>query len=119
MHSPHLKPAYALFREQLELLLTNPRPRTSRWISSTIRDQDDPLAKTASPEYFFKNFTEPVFFYDCYKYIPDNAIIIELGPHCLFQSILKRALPRTCTLTSLSRRSEPNQVEYFLKNIGK
>ena len=61
----------------------------------------------------------PVLFNEGLSKIPDNAVTIEIGPHCLLQAILKRSLSTGCEFLSLLNRKKPDNLEYFLSNIGK
>ena len=76
------------------------------------------MAQTASAEYIINNFLSPVYFYDAIKRIPENAVVVEVSSHALFQSILSRSLPNSCTCIGLMKRNAEDNVMRFMKSIG-
>jgi len=101
--------------------MVNPKPRSSRWKSTSLpEDQwNTPEAQYSSTEYHLNNISSPVHFHGAMKHIPENAITIEIAPHCLLQAILKRSLPPTVTNISLTKKTASNHVNYLLEAIGK
>jgi hypothetical protein len=97
------------------------RPRTSRWVSSSIpQDQwDTDLARYSSSDYYVNNLVSPVLFQEALHLIPRNAVTVEIAPHCLLQAILKRSLGTSCVFTGLMKRGHQNNLEFLLSNIGK
>jgi len=69
-------------------------------------------------EYHINNITSPVLFADAIRKIPENAIIIELAPDWLFQSIFKRSLGYNVTSIGLSKRDHPENLSFFLSSMG-
>jgi len=120
-------PLVASIREKLiNILLNNglfesPHKRSSKWISTSIPESrwNSDLATYASPEHFANNLVSPVLFQEALTHVPQNALVIEIGPHSLLQAILKRSLPATCTILGLSARNSPNNTATFLTAIGK
>jgi fatty acid synthase len=104
----------------LEKLIPDPKPRTSRWISSSIPEDrwDSPLAQTSSPAYHVNNLTSPVLFAEAVEHIPKNAIIIEIAPHCLMGGVIKRALGSNATVVALNKRDHPDNLQFFFNNLG-
>lgn len=51
--------------------------------------------------------------------IPSNAIVVEIGPHALLQSIIKKVLSSDGTSVGLLDKYQPDNLEFFLKNIGR
>ncbi|KAL1472373.1 hypothetical protein MTO96_039375 [Rhipicephalus appendiculatus] len=47
---------------------------------------EEPGACLCSAEYHTNNFLNPVLFCEALKYVPVNAILLEIGPHCLLQA---------------------------------
>lgn len=99
--------------------MKDPKPRTSKWISSSVPEADwnTTLAQNCSAEYHTNNLLSPVLFEEACKHIPGRAIIIEISPHGLLQPILRRALlgvniPLTSRQVNCSER-------YLLTAIGK
>ena len=50
--------------------------------------------------------------------VPHPALLLEVAPHGLMQSILRRALPDHCHL-SLTQRDHAAPVRNLLSSIGK
>lgn len=51
--------------------------------------------------------------------IPPNAIIVEIGPHALLQSIIRKVLNSNGTSLGLLDKYQPDNLEFFLKSIGR
>ena len=102
-------------------MIKEKRPRTSRWISSSIIEPQwgSDLAKYSSPEYHVNNLVSPVLFQEALQHVPTNAITIEIAPHCLLQAVLKRSLSPKCSFVALMKRDNANNLEFLLSNLGK
>ncbi|KAF2885746.1 hypothetical protein ILUMI_20427, partial [Ignelater luminosus] len=120
-HSKYIAKAGPRLRKALEEIIPNPKPRSHRWISSSIAKSDwnTPLAQFSSAAYHVNNLLSPVLFYEAIQHIPDNAVVIEVAPHGLLQAILKRALDPNVTNISLSKRDSANNLQFLLSSIGK
>ncbi|KZC13477.1 PREDICTED: fatty acid synthase [Dufourea novaeangliae] len=120
-HSKYIAPVGQSLRVALERIIPNPKPRTSRWISTSIPDGawNNPLAQLSSAAYHVNNLLSPVLFQQGLTFIHDNAITIEVAPHCLMQAILRRSLPKNVTNVGLHKRDNENNLGFFLENIGK
>uniref|UniRef100_A0A3P8WFV6 Fatty acid synthase n=1 Tax=Cynoglossus semilaevis TaxID=244447 RepID=A0A3P8WFV6_CYNSE len=105
----------------LKEVITEPQPRTSRWISTSIPETqwDSPLAQYSSAEYHVNNLVSPVLFKEGLGQIPENAVVVEIAPNALLQSVLKRSLKSTCTILPLMKKGNPNNLEFCLSNLGK
>uniref|UniRef100_A0AAR2JWF8 Fatty acid synthase n=1 Tax=Pygocentrus nattereri TaxID=42514 RepID=A0AAR2JWF8_PYGNA len=105
----------------LQRVIKNPRPRSARWISTSIpqSDWECPLALYSSAEYHVNNLVSPVLFQEGLSLVPDNAVVLEIAPHALLQAILKRSLKPTCSILPLMKRGHANNLEFFLSHIGK
>lgn len=68
-------------------VITEPQPRTSRWISTSIPETqwDSPLAQYSSAEYHVNNLVSPVLFKEGLGQIPENAVVVEIAPNALLQ----------------------------------
>lgn len=101
--------------------MKNPKPRSNRWISTSLPEDkwNTPEAKYSSKTYHLNNISAPVHFHSAMKYVPENAITIEIGAHCLLQAILKRSLPPTVTNIGLTKKTTPNHMTFLLQAIGK
>ncbi|XP_034937434.1 fatty acid synthase [Chelonus insularis] len=120
-HSKYIASAGPALRSMLEKIITNPKQRSSRWISSSIPESawGTPLAQLSSPAYHVNNLLSPVFFQEALKHIPENAITIEIAPHCLLQAVLRRSLPSTVTNIGLHKKDDENSLEFLLTSLGK
>lgn len=121
MHSKYLEPIHHNYRSFVQNTIPEPVLRSSKWISTSAPENEQPpaWAKFNCAEYHFNNFTQPVLFDQVYKYIPENAIIVEIGPHGLMSPILKRELGPNVSLTSLANRSSSDNEQFLLSGIGK
>lgn len=70
--------------KKFELILTNPKQRSPRWISTCIPEthwESSPIAKNCSPAYLVNNVTAPVLFHEALQKIPEGAVAIEVRIH--------------------------------------
>ncbi|NEU32754.1 acyltransferase domain-containing protein, partial [bacterium LRH843] len=120
-HSKYIADAAPKLRASLEKLLPNPKPRTPRWISSSIPEEawGTALAQSSSPAYHVNNLLSPVLFHEAIQHIPENAVVFEVAPHCLLQAILKRSLGPNCVNIGLSKRGHADNLSFLLSSIGK
>ena len=102
-------------------VITEKRKRTPRWISSSILEADwsSELAAYSSVDYHVNNLVSPVLFQEALRHVPSNAVTIEIGPHCLLQTLLKRSLGDGCALIPLMKRHHADNVQFLLSNLGK
>lgn len=70
-------------------------------------------------EYFVHNLISTVRFYDALKKIPPDALTVEIGPHFLLRSVLKRSIGSDAIYVGLMKRNEANNVGYLLESLGK
>ncbi|XP_031636808.1 fatty acid synthase-like [Contarinia nasturtii] len=120
-HSKYIASAGPIYKKSLEKIIPQPKNRTSRWLSTSIHEEDWPstLAQQSSPAYHENNMLSPVFFHDAIQHIPKNAICIEISPTGLLQAILKRTLGSENIPLSLIKRGHKNNLVFFMQNIGK
>ncbi|XP_018336014.1 fatty acid synthase [Agrilus planipennis] len=120
-HSKYIADAGPKLRKALDEIIPNPKPRTKRWISSSIPENawSTPLAQFSSPAYHVNNLLSPVLFHEAIQHVPSDAIAIEVAPHALLQAILKRALGPDVTNIGLVKRGHENNANFLLSNIGK
>ncbi|KAL1463418.1 hypothetical protein WDU94_015169, partial [Cyamophila willieti] len=120
-HSRYIKPAAPLLLKYLEGVITEPKPRSLKWISTSVPEKDwnSDLAKHASPAYFTNNLLSTVYFEEGARHIPNNAIVIEIAPHALLSPIVKKSLdPETVHIALTNRSKSVNNVEFLLEGIG-
>ncbi|XP_028050812.1 fatty acid synthase [Monomorium pharaonis] len=120
-HSKYIASAGPKLRASLDKIILNPKQRSAKWISSSIPEAawGSPLAQFSSSAYHVNNLLSPVLFQEAIAYIPENAITIEIAPHCLLQAILRRSLPSTVTNISLHKRDHSDNLAFLLSNVGK
>ncbi|RZC35992.1 fatty acid synthase [Asbolus verrucosus] len=120
-HSKYIAEAGPKLRKALDAIIPNPKPRTSRWISSSIPESawGTPLAQQSSAAYHVNNLLSPVLFHEALQHVPENAIAIEIAPTGLLQAILKRALGPKVTNISLVKRGYDNNIQFLLSALGK
>ncbi|KAL3210864.1 hypothetical protein MRX96_008607 [Rhipicephalus microplus] len=108
------------FHSALQKIIPIPKPRSKRWISTSAPESrwEEPGALLCSAEYHTNNFVNPVLFVEALKHVPKDAILLEIGPHCLLQAILRRAVGPDASCAGLMKRHVDN-VEYFLHSLGK
>lgn len=119
-HSKYIASAGPKLLQSLQKVIPNPKPRTTRWVSSSIPESSwgTPLAQLSSPNYHVNNLLSPVLFHEAIQHVPSNAIVIEIAPHCLLQAILRRSFPPTVTNIGLHKREHSDNLAYLLTNIG-
>ncbi|KAG9267961.1 fatty acid synthase [Astyanax mexicanus] len=120
-HSYYMASIAPALLAALQKVIKSPRPRSARWISTSIpqSDWESPLALYSSAEYHVNNLVSPVLFQEGLSHVPDNAVVVEIAPHALLQAILKRSLKPTCSILPLMKRGHANNLEFFLSHIGK
>lgn len=120
-HSKYIADAGPKLRKALDAIIPNPKPRTPRWISSSIPESawGTPLAQQSSAAYHVNNLLSPVLFHEALQHVPENAIAIEIAPTGLLQAILKRSLGPKATNISLVKRGHEDNVQFLLSALGK
>ncbi|KAK2587686.1 hypothetical protein KPH14_003803 [Odynerus spinipes] len=120
-HSKYIAPAGPKLRAVLEKIIPNPKQRSAKWISSSIPENawGGPLAQLSSAAYHVNNLLSPVLFHEAMAHVPENAIVVEIAPHCLLQAILRRSLGPNATNLGLHKRDHKDNVSFLLSNLGK
>ncbi|GBM54838.1 Fatty acid synthase [Araneus ventricosus] len=119
-HCEHILPIVPTLRKAMNEIIIDPKPRSERWISSSYpkSEWDKQESKMASAEYFVHNLMSSVLFNDAVKMIPSDAIIIEIGPHFLLQSLLKRTVGPKALYFGLMKRNEENNIKFLMESLG-
>ncbi|KAG5869188.1 hypothetical protein JTB14_000254 [Gonioctena quinquepunctata] len=119
-HSRCLSDAVPFVFDFCKKILSNPTPRSRKWISSSVPlNSTDEALKFTCAEYFANNFISPVLFDQVVDKIPENALVIEIGPHGLLQSILRREIKSGAKVLSVSSRFGEDNEAVFLESIGR
>ncbi|KAF7493890.1 Fatty acid synthase [Sarcoptes scabiei] len=118
-HSPLLNPAIKKMTEALRRVIPEPKPRSSKWISTSMPESEwlTEKAQRASADYFVNNLINPVYFHEGCQHLPENCIVIELASHTLFSAIFKRSMPKA-NYVGLMRRNNPDNLDYYLSSLG-
>lgn len=120
-HSKYIADVGPKLRKALDAIIPSPKPRSPRWISSSIPESGwgSSLAQYSSSAYHVNNLLSPVLFREALNHIPENAIAIEVAPTGLLQAILKRALGSKVTNISLIKRGHADNLEFLMSALGK
>lgn len=115
-HSKYIAAAAPLLRRSLEKVIPEPKPRSARWVSSSLpRDKwNSDLAKLSDANYHVNNLLSPVRFADAVREVPERALLVEVAPHALLQAVLKRARPAPAAHVPLVRRDAPDALAHLL-----
>lgn len=119
-HSVYVQPVGDSYKAELEKVLTDPKPRTHRWLSTSVpeADWDKPEAKLCNAAYMTNNLLRPVLFQEALNLIPKDAIVIEISPHCLLLSLLKPSIGDKAFICGLAKKGQPDNLEFFLSSLG-
>ncbi|CAH0393331.1 unnamed protein product [Bemisia tabaci] len=120
-HSKYITAAGPYLQKSLEKIISKPKQRTSRWVSTSVpkSEWNTPLAQTSSAAYHVNNLLNPVLFKEAVTQIPNDAIVIEISPHCLLQPILNRNLGPNNTIVGLLRKGTENTTSTLLASLGR
>ena len=121
-HCPLIDTVLKPLLEKTREIIPKPLTRSSKWISSCVPESDwnTDLAKYCSPEYFEYNMLSPVLFNEALQLVPRNAVLIELGPTSLFESIIKRSLGNDIKYINLMKKNNSSgNLEMILSSIGR
>lgn len=94
-------------------MIREPRPRSARWLSTSIPEAQwqSSLARTSSAEYNVNNLVSPVLFQEALWHVPENAVLLEIAPHALLQVSTGSARGRgAAACQSLERMSGVQEV---------
>ncbi|KAG7507376.1 fatty acid synthase [Solea senegalensis] len=120
-HSYYMASIAPTLLAALKKVILKPQQRSPRWVSTSIPEAQwaSPLAQYSSAEYHVNNLVSPVLFKEGLSQVPENAVVVEIAPNALLQSVLKRSLKSTCAILPLMKVGIANNLEFCLSNIGK
>jgi len=118
-HSYFMTSVAPSMKKSLEKVIQTPKERSSKWISTSIPEKrwSSELAKKASADYFVNNLCSHVLFKEALEFIPTNAMVVEVGPNSILQTILKKTLS-TKTIQLPLMTSQGNQLVHFWNQLG-
>lgn len=119
-HSKYIAHWREKYYQCLKSVLPKRTRRSPKWISSSIplKEWDLEYAKYNTAEYHVNNMLGSVYFEESCSALPQNAIIIEVSPHGMFQSILRTTFPNA-TYIPLAQRGNQNNAAFFMSALGK
>ena len=119
-HSQFMTSSAQKMTKEIKKFLPNPRLRSQKWVSTSVIGSDvSEELKYASAEYFVKNLCSPVHFYNKLTAIPENAIVIEIGPHPIFKRVVNEVVKSGDYISLMKKDSIDTNLELFLIAIGK
>lgn len=119
-HSRYIQKAGPKLLERLKNVIKSPKPRSKKWISTSVpyKNWNNPEAITCSAEYQANNLLNPVLFEEGLGMLPSDSITLEIAPHGLLQSTLRRTLLQGQHI-SLMQKEHENNLQIFLNGLGK
>jgi fatty acid synthase len=118
-HSVYMGSSAQKMTEILHKIIKKPKMRSNKWISTSILNVKEDKEKYASAEYFVNNLLNPVYFHNKFMTLPENAIVIEIGPHALFAHIIPKTLESANYVPLIKKDQNNTNLEHFLLAIGK
>ncbi|XP_011313294.1 fatty acid synthase [Fopius arisanus] len=120
-YSRHVAGIESKIFTHLKKAIPEAKPRSSKWYSTSALDSqwDSSQTRFSSAKYHTNSFLSPILCDGTSTFIPEEAIIIEIGAHGLSEDIPKKSPnPKKTHINLLQGRYE-NNVEAFLHAIGK
>lgn len=107
--------------EYLNLILPQKISPSSKWLNvlSESFEWFNVSPKSYLAKYYAHHLLTPVLFSETMRFIPNNAVMIEIAPHDVLQHILNDSLKTTVTNVALYKFSHKPNIETFLHGIGK
>nr|QCW07586.1 fatty acid synthase 6 [Blattella germanica] len=120
-HTPIVAKEAENLAHKIQKLLPNSTPAGIHWVSSSVHAENGkaPLVQKFSADYFMNIVTDTVLVQEALMHIPDNAIVVEISPHCALQLTLRKVLPASALSVPLMFRDEPFPIEFMLSGLGK
>ena len=120
-HSPLVKNTYQPITDMCTEIITNPKKRSHRWLSTSVPSDrwHEPEFQVLGPNYYANSVVAPVMFGDVFQYIPKNAVVVEVGPHAMLLSLIKRGLgPDSTCISMMKRDNNEGNLNLLLTAIG-
>ncbi|XP_029675300.1 fatty acid synthase-like [Formica exsecta] len=120
-HSRYIEPARVKLLEYLNQILPQQASPSSKWLSVLNESYEwfGASPKSSLAEYYANYLLAPVLFSETLRFIPNEAVTIEIAPHDILQYILNDSLKTTATNIALYKFSHKPNIEIFLHGIGK
>lgn len=117
-HSTYIAHCGSILREKLNKIIIDPKKRSSRWISTSVINDENSEFEYSSASYHVNNMLSPVKFADALSKLPEESIVIEIAPQGLLLPILKKALPNGIH-ESLTSRAADDGLNFLLQALGR
>lgn len=120
-HSRYIAVVEQKSLEYLSSIVPYPKRRSQKWLSTCVTDTEwnEDHCQIIGPQYITDNMLKPVLFEEVLRKVPKDIVAIEIAPHGLLQSILRRSLPKSCINIPLTMRDHSNSLEFLLTSVGK
>lgn len=120
LHSRYITKMGENLLKRLRDVIKNPKPRSDKWLSTCFPEGqwNDSKSKFSSADYHTQNLLHPVLFEEVTEMLPKNAMTIEIAPHGLLKSILKRSIKDGVHL-SLTQRGSTEGTRVIMEALGK
>jgi fatty acid synthase, animal type len=119
LHSRYITEMGTNLLKKLNEVIKTPKKRSEKWLSSTYaQDQwNNNESQFCSSTYHTKNLLSPVLFEEVLEMVPKNSLTLEIAPHGLLKSILKRSIKEGVHL-SLTQRDNKNGSLFLMEAFG-
>jgi len=119
-HSSYISDLGPDLLSSLKAIVPMPKQRSDKWFSTSVpkSDWNSIEAKYSSAQYHSNNLLNPVLFEEGCENLPKNALTIEIAPHGLLQSIMKRTLPDGLHF-SLTKRGNSDSSMLLYSALGR
>ncbi|KAL6435268.1 hypothetical protein ACFW04_005371 [Cataglyphis niger] len=119
-HSRYVEPARVKLLEYLNQILPQQVSPSSKWLNVWNESCEwfDTSAKLSLAKYYANHLLAPVVFSKSLRFIPNDAVTIEIAPHNILQYVLNDSLEITVTNVALEQFSHKPNIEPFLHGIG-
>ncbi|CAH1180924.1 unnamed protein product [Phyllotreta striolata] len=120
-HSKYLMDSDRHMLDFVGKVIPEPRRRSEKWISTSLTPGEEygDWADYNCAKYHANNYMNVVHFSAIYEKIQPNAIVVEISPNGILQSVIKKELGPENTVISLLDRSVGNQEECLLTALGR
>lgn len=120
LHSRYIKQMGTNLKRNLNEVIRSPKKRSPKWLSSCFKEEmwNELECQFSSSDYHTQNLLNPVLFEEVLAKLPENSLMIEIAPHCLLQSILKRSI-KNGAFIGLARRNNLNGCELLMEELAK
>lgn len=120
LHSRYIIEFGGKLYNKLTKIIKDPKMRSKKWLSSTYPEElwHENEAYFSSADYHTRNLLNPVFFHEVCEMLPKNALTIEVAPHGLLKSILKRSLDEGLHV-SITQKENKEGMKFFMESLGR